>query len=298
MGSPEGLTGGAGASGTSGLWYADETARKPVPVWAEEMVDLGSACAGQRRSTGERLIAAIAVPTRAYCAALAAVGAVEVPEPASPGVINGAEAVDAHFQSLAALRPGAAVTVRQGSAVTVGQFEGIDETGEEPMIVIRQPKFIQRIPKRSSHLIRARGRYFGCLLVGRINILEAEICGGDVVTTAVKPLQTLLKIARFSRSPNGAKSDIVAPGYAAPAHLLDAQPGLIVFDGASAFRRAREAWRGSAPWLVVLDRSAPSFAEGVQLVEDEYVQRGTRAPDPGNLPVPEACELMAFWSSR
>jgi hypothetical protein len=135
-------------------------------------------------------------------------------------------------------------------------------------------------------------------MVGRINILEAEICGGDVVTASVKPLQTVLKVARFSRSARGAKSEIVAPGYGVPAHLLDAQPGLIVFDGASAFRRAREAWRGGAPWLVVLDRSAPSFAEGVQLVEDEYVQRGTRVPDPSNLLAPEACELMSFWSSR
>ena len=180
----------------------------------------------------------------------------------------------------------------------MGQLEGIDESGAEPFLVIRQSKFVQKIPKRSCHLVRARGRHFGCLLVGRINVLEAEICGDDVVTSSVKPLQTLVKAARFSSSSRGAKSDIVAPGYDAPKHLLDAQPGLVVFDGAASFRRAREAWRGRAAWLVVLDRSAPSFAEGVQLVEDEYVQRGTRTPDPANLPVPDACELMAFWSSR
>ena len=40
------------------------------------------------------------------------------------------------------------------------------------------------------------------------------------------------------------------------------------------------------------------FAEGVQLIEDEYVQRATGIRDPIDLWVPEACELMAFWSTR
>jgi hypothetical protein len=263
------------------------------------MVDLGAACAsGGRLSTGERLIAALAVPTRAYCAVLAAVGAAGVPEPPLSNEIKGAQALEAHFRDLSALRPGTPVTVGQGAAVAVGKFERVDETGAEPTLVIQQRDYVQMIPKRSCDRIRARGRYFNALLVGRISVLEAEARGEDVVTSTVKPLQTLLKVARFSSSPRGAKCEVVAPGYSAPSHLLDAQPGLIVFDGSSSFRRAREEWRGRGSWLVVLDRSAPSFAEGVLLVEDEFVQRDTRTPDPRHLQVPEGCELMAFWSSR
>src|SRR5207247_835901 len=123
-------------------FYADGDMRKRVPAWGEAMVDLGSACAGARRRTGERLIAAIAVPTRAYCAALAAVGAVEVPEPAATPGIGGAEALDEHFESLSVLRSGTAVTVGQGAGVSVGQFEGVDNDGPEPAIVVRQPDFV------------------------------------------------------------------------------------------------------------------------------------------------------------
>jgi hypothetical protein len=182
--------------------------------------------------------------------------------------------------------------------VAVGKFMRVDETEAEPVLVIQQRDFVQTLPKRSCDRIRARGRYFNALLVGRISVLEAEVRGQDVVTSTVKPLQTLLKVARFASSARGARSEVVAPGYSAPSHLLDAQPGLIIFDGASSFRRTREEWRGRGSWLVVIDRSAPSFAEGVQLVEDEFVQRDTRAPDPRDLQVPEGCELMAFWSSR
>ena len=210
------VAGEAVSSGASRLWYEAGALRKPVPSWAETMIDLGAACAGSGRSTGERLIAAIAVPTREYCAVMAAVGAVGVPEPVTSREIVGADAIDAHFRSLSGLRHGAAVTVGRGSGVSVGKFEGVDASGAEPMVVIRQPKFVQRIPKRSCDLIRPRGRYFGSLLVGRINVLEAEICEPDVVTSSVKPLQTLLKVARFSRSPRGATSEIIAPGFGIP----------------------------------------------------------------------------------
>ena len=82
------------AAGTSGLWYSTGSERKPVPAWAEAFVGLGAACAGRPHPAGERLIAAIAVPMRAYCSALAAVGAVDVPESAESTVINGTEALD------------------------------------------------------------------------------------------------------------------------------------------------------------------------------------------------------------
>ena len=118
-------------------------------------------------------------------------------------------------------------------------------------IVIRQRTFLQRLPKRTCHLIGVEGRSLSAVLVGQLNVFEHEITGDDVCDEQ-KPLQTLLKVSRFSEEGDKTvHTAVLAAGGELPPDLHAAQPGLVVFDGVTGFRHWRETWRGTS-WLVVL----------------------------------------------
>jgi hypothetical protein len=193
------------------------------------------------------------------------------------------------------LPPGTTVTV--GAAQRVGSLIGIDDSGAEPLVVIRQRNFVQKFPERGCHVVGIRGMSLSALLIGRLNVFEHEITGHEIVGTQGEPLQDVLKVSRFCRAQDNERfSALLAAGGDLPDELEAAQPKLVVFDGSAALRRWRETWRG-APWLVVLDRTSPAFDEGVALVEAEYVQRNSPAGTP-DVPTVPGTEVMAFWTSR
>jgi len=74
---PSGLVGERGGhpAVVADLWYADGRERKPLPEWARFFIRIGAAIGACGRSD-DRLVVAIAAPTRAYAAAFAALGAV------------------------------------------------------------------------------------------------------------------------------------------------------------------------------------------------------------------------------
>lgn len=280
------------------LWYAGTRARRRIPPWAEGFVRLGASAAGAFWD-GERLVAAVAVPTRAYAATLAGVGAVAARTP--PALDDGkpsAEVLENHFRLLSSLRPGTTVTVRSGRTKNVGTFEGIESSGRGPLIVIKQKGFRQMFPKSGCHCISLHGRSLSCLFVGRVNVFEEEMTGKDVVTRDSAPLETVLKVGRFAaRRDHDIRSDILPAAGDVPARLREAQPDLIVFDGTAGFRHWRENWR-NAPWLVILDRTSAHFDEGVQLIDEEFAERASTHDQAPDLRPPPGTELMAFWSSR
>jgi hypothetical protein len=281
------------------LWYATATGRRRAPAWASALVALGAAAVGAYND-GERLIAALAAPTRAYAATLAGVGAVSARSPLSAGHEEpSAGAIEAHFRLLSSLRPGTTVTVQSVKKKNVGTFEGVSFSGPEPLIVINQKGFRQMYPKRSCQHISLHGQEFSCLFVGRINIFEEEMTGHDVVMGDGRRLQSILKVSRLAaKGDHDVRSDLLPTAGELPPRLREAQPALVIFDGTASFRHWRETWRG-APWLVVLDRSSQHFDEGVQLVEEEFAERASAHPEvPEQLEAPPGCEMMAFWSSR
>jgi hypothetical protein len=280
------------------LWHASDHGRRRLPRWASGFVRLGASAAGAYQD-GERLVAAVAAPTRGYAATLAGIGAVTARTPMSFNTEEPSpEVIEAHFKLLTSLRPGTTVTVRSGKTTNVGTFERIDFTGAEPLIVISQRGFTQMYGKFGCHNISPHGRSLNCLFVGRINLFEEETTGGDVVTVESRPLQSILKIGRFAgRHDHEIRSDILPTGGDLPSRLRDAQPDLVIFDGTAAFRRWRENWR-TGPWLVVLDRTSPHFDEGVQLVEEEFAERASANTQTPAIEPPDGTELTAFWSSR
>jgi hypothetical protein len=261
-------------------------------------VRLGASVAGAYQDS-ERLIAAVAAPTRAYAATLAGVGAVTVRTPMTFNSERPSpEVVEAHFKQIASLRRGTTVTVRTGKTKNVGTFECVDFSGSEPVIVISQKGFTQKYAKFGCTNISVHGRSLSCLFVGRINVFEEEMAGRDVVTRESLPLQSILKVARLSGPrDHDIRSDILPTAGDVPARLREAQPDLVIFDGTAAFRHWRETWR-NAPWLVVLDRTSPHFDEGVQLVEEEFAERTSAQTEVPAVEPPEGTELTAFWSGR
>jgi hypothetical protein len=278
------------------IWSADGFGRKKLPAWGGDLLRLGAAAA-VASADDQRLVAALAVPTRAYAATLVALGAVAAHAPRSFNPTRPTdEQLEHHFQHLCTLRPGATVTV--GQAKRVGTFEGVDESEAEPLLLIRQRNFLQKIPKRSCNQIAVKGRSLSALLIGRINIFEEEILGRDVVAADGQPLQALLRVGRYSGHGDiRVFCDLLATAGELPSSLRAALPAVTVFDGTASFRHWRETWRQGA-WVVVLDRSAQNFDEGVALVESEFVQRGSVTGLEIQLEAPPATELMAFWTAR
>lgn len=282
------------------LWFLDGGYRKRLPQWAQWMVQLGQ-LAARPPEPSRRAIAAIAVPCRAYAAALIATGCVvlrdplrfdtDEPEPYELAV---------HFENLCALRPGTTVTVA-GRMKRVARFIGVVDQRGERYVVIEEDAGTKRacvdyFPLRSAHFIAAKGIGLSCLIVGQVSILEKEITDGDVVTPVGQPLQDLLRARRFlGRRPTDVRCDVAAATADLPAELTDVQPAVVIFDGAESFRKWREKWRTPA-WVVVLDRTSPQFGEGVALVEDEFVQRRVGEDDPfADLEIPLGIEVMSFW---
>lgn len=292
-------------SGTSAraleLWFRDESHRRRLPEWAEWMVQLGQRAARPAKPP-RRLVAAIAVPCRAFAATLCGVGCVASRDPLrfNPDTPDPDE-LAAHFENLCALRPGSTVTVASGKAKHVGCFVGVDDSRGERYLVIEQSSeskrsFTQYIPLRDAHNVAVRGLGLSCLIIGHINALEPEVCNGDVSTAGGRALQELLKVRRFaSRRDKDIRSDVIAGGAELPQGLKDAQPAVVIFDGAETFRRWKETWRSSA-WVVVLDRTSRQFDEAVALVEQEFIERRCDDDDPlAGVEVAPGVELMSFW---
>ena len=129
------------------LWHVASPGKRRIPAWASSFIRLGAAAASAR-CDGERLVAAVAAPTRSYAATLAGVGAVTARAPMSfSSEQPSTEAIEAHFRLLSSLRPGTTVTVRTGRTKNVGTFERVDFSGDEPLIVISQKGFVQKYRK-------------------------------------------------------------------------------------------------------------------------------------------------------
>jgi hypothetical protein len=284
------------------LWFRDEGYRRRLPKWAAWMVNLGSHAA-RPAAAPTRIVAALALPCRAFAAPLCGVGCVVSRDPlrfrsASPSL----DELAVHFENLCALRPGSTVTVASGKTKHVGRFIRVDDSRGERYLVIEQAAadrrraFTQYIPLRDAHNVAARGLGLSCLIIGKVNQLQPEICDGDVIRPDGRPLQDLLKARRFaSRLDKDIRSDVIATAAELPAELRDAQPAVVIFDGADAFRRWKEAWRHSA-WIVLLDRTSRQFGEAVGLIEQEFAERRHDDGDPfSEIDVPPGIELMSFW---
>ena len=281
------------------LWYTHGGETKALPGWAQWMIGIGR-LAAQPTGSRQRCLIVVAVPCRAYAAVMAAIGCVRSMQEPSVKLIDSSDAaaLAAHFESLCRLGPGATVTVA-GEVRRVARVVGVEHfDGEQHVVVEQDPNTrracMRKFPERAAHLLIPRGLGLRALIVGALALLEQEITCGDVVTSDGRPLQEILRVRRFLGSrPKDIRCGLAGAGAELHSELTDAQPAVVVFDGAQGFRRWKEAWRSSA-WVVVLDRTSTQFEEGVALVEEEFFQRIDDADLVNGLDVPPGIEVMGF----
>ena len=281
--------------------FEDDGRRGGLPEWAHWMFELGG-LSTKPSEPPRRLIAAVAVPCRAFAAVLCGAGCVISQDPLRPKSPAGSvDDVTAYFEYLCSLRPGSTVTVVSGKAKRVGRFVRVEDARGERHLVVEQGlgkkrSFVQYIPLRHAHNVTVRALGLRCLVIGQVSVLEPEIRSGDVSTADGHPLQDVLRVGRFAApSEKDIRSDVIAASADLPRRLQDARPAVVIFDGAEAFRRWKEAWRSCA-WLIVLDRTSRQFDEAVALVEQEFIERRYDDDDPlADLDVAPGIELMSFW---
>jgi len=142
---------------------------------------------------------------------------------------------------------------------------------------------------------------FECAIIGHVKWLQYEIentvfaldkPGGGIVKGT---LQDVLRIRRFLKNSPNFKSDIW-PATKTLAEGIDKgeNPAVIVFDGATSFLRWKDYCRDSH-WVVLLDRTEPSYREAVEEFNNEYIQnRSGDALKLGLEGFPSGIELCAY----
>ena len=94
-----------------------------VPRWAGFFTEVGSRASKLIRGNG-RLVVGLAVPTRAYCAAFTAIGALT----ALLAYESGLGDVKAHFDGLSRLPFGTPLWIRKKKRRIYGEFQGTDKS--------------------------------------------------------------------------------------------------------------------------------------------------------------------------
>jgi hypothetical protein len=125
----------------------------PLPAWARFMLEAGAAVASFRADEG-RLVVAVSVPTRSFAAALAGAAAVVTSFNDDPTLGPVAD----HFQHLASLPAGTAVTHRAGNSIEQGTLLGVrddvDPHDPRPRLKVQLAREIRYLPQDICHRIQ------------------------------------------------------------------------------------------------------------------------------------------------
>ena len=333
-------------------YYIYEDRYLPLPEWAYYFISLGKDAASARNKD-RRLIIAAALPTRTYIAALTALGVVcaLLTEPASdksiaevwsnmsagtPVVVQeGTKRMKGEYCGLKRftddnrLRIGVHISVKKGGNLTrwflpercaisrlpSGSAMFLPEQKQESEILKNQ-RFIEGFVAQEDIYAMITRSYLGCLIVGHLNILRAEL---RETAFAVGPelfsdehgkqargrregdgqfvegtIHDVLRVRKFLGPDQTFMTDVFPAEARSPYEdIKETSDSVIIFDGATAFVK----WRGPWPYntrIVLLDRTDSRFEEAVQLINSEYV---VRTGDPTRFSLkdsPSGIEVVAF----
>lgn len=132
----------------------------PLPEWGNFFIELGHRVA--EWETGKnRLVVAVAIPTKAFATALTAVGVVL----AKSNIIYHQVNIDQHFDQLCSLPKGTQVFYQHGKNILVASYEGFASLNGETMLFIRVGKKIYgsltyRVRKDDSDRVRFSSQEF------------------------------------------------------------------------------------------------------------------------------------------
>ncbi|PYT00669.1 MAG: hypothetical protein DMF63_06425 [Acidobacteria bacterium] len=137
-----------------------------------------------------------------------------------------------------------------------------------------------------------------CLVIGSQAALKSEICNQSFQTDSGLngTLSDLLRVRRLIGITRPFRSDIFAANSRRPPRFPAERnrPDLVIFDGALGFLKWRDYFLASH-WLVLLDQTEPSFDDGLQTLNNHYIQRnGTDAILDDFPSIPDGVEMIFF----
>jgi len=149
----------------------------------------------------------------------------------------------------------------------------------------------------SNFLFRTR---LDCAIVGTAHQLKIEIMETPlgIRTTDGKLIkghfQDILRVRRFLTDSQHYRSDVfpIAQEGCLPS-IVQNQTNTVIFDGANGFLKWRDECRG-LPWLVLLDRTELHFAEAVEAVKIEDMNRVSDAKSLRFPVIPPGIEITTF----
>jgi len=310
------------------LLYRTREGWTPLPAWARSLIELGDRVA-RFDSRDARLVVALALPTRAFAAAFIAASVVST--------VFEMDAPDAdledHFELLASLAPGTAITHHRGNSIQQGRLVGVDERdgvrrvgietrrmtyylplgmcGEIQVIthpgelrmttrqLIRAPEFLARaLPRVDAAAFSATTR-MDAILVASVDPLHEEIVTehfavGLDADRREGNLQTIIRAKRFAGQNAPHRSEVVAAGgESVPAAAGQASPRVVIFDGASGFNNWRSRWP-QANWIVLLDRSSPSTQAGADTINYGHSTRLSDSDALTDIDLPPSVEAVSY----
>jgi hypothetical protein len=304
----------------------------PLPSWARSLVQLGETVA-RFDPEGARLVVGLALPTRAFGAALIGASVVATAFEMTAPDADLAE----HFELLASLPLGTAIThhrgnsIRQGTLLGVNERDGvrrvgietgvenrkmtsylplemcgeiqvIEDPGELRMMrrpLIRAPEFLTRALRGIDAASLSATTRIDCILVGSVDPLRQEIVGEQFAAglhgdRREGNLQAVLRVKRFAAQNTPYRSEVVAASAeSVPAGAADASPPVVVFDGAPGFISWRSRWP-SSKWIVLLDRSSPSMQAGADTINYGYSMRVSDSSVVEGLALPQSIETVSY----
>lgn len=313
----------------------------PLPQWGKFFISLGNYVA-EFGGDQQRLVIAVAVPSRLYAASLTAFGVV-VRKATVPSLTP-----QTYFRQLCALHIGTPVTYINGERRLKGIFEGIEDLagdtrtekrlkvrvenkrtgglthlvpiekaynirlGATPTINLPNRQAGYRVRTSSKFLEDCLGRdhvstylavsQLDCLIIGKTSLFETEIKQTQFAYARSLgscrnsgPLQDVLRSQRFlSTSDQTFHSEVIASTTQTNNSLQKKmRPFVTVFDGGLSFTR-KHADYADSHWVVILDRTEPSFRDGVELINQEFLNRledGAPCSPPSS---PVGIELLAY----
>lgn len=125
------------------LLYRGRSGWAPLPDWALFILDAGERVASSRPAEG-RLVVALSLPARAFAAALASASVVITAFSDNPPASDAAE----HFDYLASLPEGTAITHHRANSIQQGRLVGVevDRHDELPRVRIKTRKLDLLLP--------------------------------------------------------------------------------------------------------------------------------------------------------
>jgi hypothetical protein len=137
------------------------------------------------------------------------------------------------------------------------------------------------------------------VLIGHVSVLAQELghvwlrALGQKSPVDATPLLGLLRASRFLPDGGIPRSLLLSDRVSEFVMPVEDTPHVVVFDGGRAFSRYRSRFPKSS-WIAVLDRCSPSFAEGAEVANQEFVTRAGPAPLLEGIDAPPGTEWQAF----